>query len=355
VLVIACPCALGLATPTAVTVGTGVGAEHGILIREAEALETAGRLTAVIFDKTGTLTVGEPGVTDVIARGGAAQSELLRLAAAAEVPSEHPLARAIVEHARAQGLDLLEASGFEVAIGRGVLATVEGRRVIVGSARLMGEHSVDLAAAHEALAALEADGKTALAVAVDGEVAGVLALADEPRRSSAEAVARLREEGLKVYLLTGDNRRTAEAIARRVGVTEVLAEVLPDQKAARVREMQEAGEVVAMVGDGINDAPALAQADVGIAIGTGTDVAIEAGEVTLVSGDPLGVVRAIKLSRRTLAHIKQNLFFSFLYNVAAIPLAVAGVLSPMIAAAAMALSSVSVVSNSLRLRRYRPG
>jgi len=236
-----------------------------------------------------------------------------------------------------------------------VLATVEGRRVIVGSARLMGEHSVDLAAAHEALAALEADGKTALAVAVDGEVAGVLALADEPRRSSAEAVARLREEGLKVYLLTGDNRRTAEAIARRVGVTEVLAEVLPDQEAARVRELQEAGEVVAMVGDGINDAPALAQADVGIAIGTGTDVAIEAGEVTLVSGDPLGVVRAIKLSRRTLAHIKQNLFFSFLYNVAAIPLAVAGVLSPMIAAAAMALSSVSVVSNSLRLRRYRPG
>ncbi len=355
VLVIACPCALGLATPTAVTVGTGVGAEHGILIREAEALETAGRLTAVIFDKTGTLTVGEPGVTDVIALGASEQSELLRLAAVAEVPSEHPLARAIVEHARAEGLSLPDAGEFEMAIGRGVLATVDGRRVIVGSARLMAEHSLDLRPAQEALEALEADGKTALAVAVDGEAAGVLALADEPRRSSPEAVARLREEGLKVYLLTGDNRRTAEAIARRVGVTEVLAEVLPDQKAARVRELQEAGEVVAMVGDGINDAPALAQADVGIAIGTGTDVAIEAGEVTLVSGDPLGVVRAINLSRRTLAHIKQNLFFSFFYNVAAIPLAVAGVLSPMIAAAAMALSSVTVVSNSLRLRRYRPG
>jgi Cu+-exporting ATPase len=354
VLVIACPCALGLATPTAVTVGTGVGAEHGILIREAAALETAGQLTAIIFDKTGTLTVGEPGVTDVIPVNDHRRRDLLRLAASAEVPSEHPLGRAIVEYARGNSISPADAEDFEVAIGRGVLATVEGQRVIVGSARLMGEHDVDLSPAREHLEALEADGKTALTVAVDGRVAGVLALADEPRPSAARAVERLQQEGLAVYLLTGDNRRTAEAIARTLGIDEVLAEVLPDQKAERVRELQEAGETVAMVGDGINDAPALAQADVGIAIGTGTDVAIEAGEVTLVSGDPVGVVRAIDLSRRTLVHIKQNLFLSLVYNTAAIPAAAFGLLSPMIAAAAMAASSVSVVSNSLRLRRYEP-
>ncbi|MFO8080389.1 MAG: heavy metal translocating P-type ATPase [Armatimonadota bacterium] len=354
VLVIACPCALGLATPTAVTVGTGLGAQNGILIREAAALETAGRLTAVIFDKTGTLTVGEPGVTDVVPLGEHGRRDVLRLAAAAEVPSEHPLGRAIVEYARTNDIALPEAEDFEVSIGRGVVATVEGHRVVVGSARLMGEHEIDLAPAAKDLEALEADGKTALVIAVDGEAAGVLALADEPRPSAVRAVERLRQEGLQVYLLTGDNRRTAEAIARAVGIDEVLAEVLPDQKAERVRQLQDAGEVVAMVGDGINDAPALAQADVGIAIGTGTDVAIEAGKVTLVSGDPVGVVRAINLSRRTLAHIKQNLFLSFVYNTAAIPVAALGLLDPMIAAAAMAASSVSVVSNSLRLRRAGP-
>ncbi|MFW5868678.1 MAG: heavy metal translocating P-type ATPase, partial [Armatimonadota bacterium] len=342
------------ATPAAVTVGTGLGAQNGILIREAAALEIAGRLTAVIFDKTGTLTVGEPGVTDVVPLGKHKRRGVLRLAAAAEVPSEHPLGRAIVEYARVNEIAPPEAEDFEVAIGRGVEATVEGHRVVVGSARLMGEHSIDLAPAVEHLEALEADGKTALAVAIDGEAAGVLALADEPRPSAARAVERLREEGLQVYLLTGDNRRTAEAIARALGIDEVLAEVLPDQKAERVRELQDAGETVAMVGDGINDAPALAQADVGIAIGTGTDVAIEAGEVTLVSGDPVGVVRAINLSRRTLAHIKQNLFLSFVYNTAAIPVAAFGLLDPMIAAAAMAASSVSVVTNSLRLRKYEP-
>ncbi|MGI5820076.1 MAG: heavy metal translocating P-type ATPase [Armatimonadota bacterium] len=354
VLVIACPCAVGLATPTAVTVGTGVGAEHGILIREAAALESAGRLTAVIFDKTGTLTRGEPGVTDVIPLGERRTREVLRIAAAAEVPSEHPLGRAIVQYARGNDLALPEADEFEVAMGRGVLATVEGRRVIVGSARLMAEQEVDPAPAREHLEALEAAGKTALVVAIDGEAAGVVALADEPRPGAAEAVRRLREEGLQVYLLTGDNRRTAEAIARALKIDEVLAEVLPDQKAERVRELQEAGETVAMVGDGINDAPALAQADVGIAIGTGTDVAIEAGEITLVSGDPVGVVRAINLSRRTLVHIKQNLFLSLVYNTAAIPAAALGLLNPMIAAAAMAASSVSVVGNALRLRRYEP-
>jgi len=354
VLVIACPCALGLATPTAVTVGTGLGAQNGILIREAAALETAGRLTAVIFDKTGTLTVGEPGVTDVIPLGQRKQRDVLRLAAAAELPSEHPLGRAIVEDARANDIVLPDAEGFEVAIGRGVEATVEGQHVVIGSARLMGEHDIDLTPASEHLEALEADGKTALVVAIDGAAVGVLALADEPRPTALRAVSRLREQGLQVYLLTGDNRRTAEAIARQLNIDEVLAEVLPDQKAERVRELQEAGQTVAMVGDGINDAPALAQADVGIAIGTGTDVAIEAGEVTLVSGDPAGVFRAINLSRRTLAHIKQNLFLSLVYNTAAIPAAALGFLNPMIAAAAMAASSVSVVSNSLRLRRYEP-
>ncbi|NLO06242.1 MAG: heavy metal translocating P-type ATPase [candidate division WS1 bacterium] len=355
VLVIACPCALGLATPTAVTVGTGLGAEHGILIRDAAALEIAGRLTAVVFDKTGTLTLGQPGVTDVIPAGELTADELLRLAAAAEVPSEHPLARAIVAHARALEIDLPEAENFEVTIGRGVQATVEGRRITIGSGALMEETGVELAPVQEALERLEAEAKTALVVAVDGEAAGAIALADEVKPTAAEAVTRLRRIGLQVYLLTGDNRRTAEAIAARLGIDRVLAEVLPDEKAAQIRSLQEAGETVAMVGDGINDAPALAQADVGIAIGTGTDVAIEAGSVTLVSGDPLGAPRAILLSRRTLAHIRQNLVLSFVYNVAAIPLAALGLLNPMIAAGAMALSSVSVVSNSLRLRRYRPG
>lgn len=353
VLVIACPCALGLATPTAVTVGTGMGAEHGILIREAAALEVAGRLSAVVFDKTGTVTEGKPAVAEVLALGGRLPEEALRLAAAAEVPSEHPLARALVEHARTRGLTLPEADEFEVIVGRGVTARIEDRAVLVGSPALMVERGVDLSAARQALAAFEAKGQTALVAAIDGEPGAVLALADSVKPSARAAVARLGELGLRVYLLTGDNERTARAVADQLGIDEVLAEVLPDQKADRVRELQEAGATVAMVGDGINDAPALAAADVGIAIGTGTDVAIEAGSITLVSGDPVGVPRAIELSRRTLAHIRQNLFFSFFYNVAAIPLAVAGVLNPMIAAAAMAASSVSVVSNSLRLRAAR--
>ncbi len=353
VLVIACPCALGLATPTAVTVGTGMGAEHGILIREAAALEVAGRLTAVVFDKTGTLTEGRPALTDIAPAEGYLADEVLRLAAAAEVPSEHPLARAIVEHARQSGLDLPEAADFEAIVGRGVTARIDAREVLVGSARLLREHDVDTSDVEDALRELANRGRTALAIAIDGRAAGVLALADTVKPASREAVTRLRAHGLRVYLLTGDNDRTARSVADELGIDEVLAQVLPDEKADRIRALQEAGECVAMVGDGINDAPALAQADVGIAIGTGTDVAIEAGAVTLVSGDPLGVPRAITLSRRTLAHIRQNLFLSFVYNVAAIPLAAAGVLSPMIAAAAMAASSVSVVGNSLRLRRAR--
>ncbi len=354
VLVIACPCALGLATPTAVMVGTGVGAEHGVLIRQAAALETIGALDAVVFDKTGTLTRGEPEVTDLAPVGDIEADELLRLAASAEVPSEHPLGRAIVDHAREAGLELAEVEGFEAIIGRGVAATVDGRAVVIGSGRLMAERGMEPERGAGAAEALEALGRTALLVAVDGRVAGVIGLADVAKPTAREAVERLKQMGLEIYLLTGDNRRTAEAVAAELGIENVLAEVLPDEKATQISRLQSEGLRVAMVGDGINDAPALAQSDVGIAIGTGTDVAMEAGEITLVSGDPVGVVRAVVLSRRTLAHIKQNLFFSFLYNCAAIPLAVAGLLNPMIAAAAMAASSVSVVGNSLRLRRYAP-
>ena len=354
VLLIACPCALGLATPTAVMVGTGVGAEHGVLIRQAAALEVVGRLDAVVFDKTGTLTRGEPDVTEVVALGDLPEDDLLRLAAAAELPSEHPLGRAIVEHTRTRHMDLAEADDFEALVGRGVRATVAGREVLIGSERLMSEHEIDTSAAASTMQELEDLGRTALMVAVDGQVAGIIALADVAKDSSRATVRRLKELGLDIYLLTGDNRRTARAIAEELEIDEVLAEVLPEQKSDAISRLQQEGRLVAMVGDGINDAPALAQADVGIAIGTGTDVAMEAGEITLVSGDPAAVVRAIVLSRRTLAHIKQNLFFSFLYNTAAIPLAMVGLLNPMIAAGAMAASSVSVVGNSLRLRWYAP-
>ncbi|HCU35400.1 MAG TPA: heavy metal translocating P-type ATPase [Armatimonadetes bacterium] len=354
VLVIACPCALGLATPTAVMVGTGVGAESGILIRQAAALEAVGGLDTIVFDKTGTLTEGRPQLTDVRALNETTDDALLRIAGAAELPSEHPLARAIVDTARKTHPDLPQAEQFEAIVGRGVRAVVEGRSVLVGSRRLIEDNGIDTTAAAGELEALQQQGRTALAVAVDGTVSGVLGLADVVKPTSSDAVSALRRMGLEVYLLTGDNERTGQAVGRELGIENVLAEVLPEQKGEQVGALQAAGRRVAMVGDGINDAPALAQADVGIAIGTGTDVAIEAGEITLVSGDPLGVVRAIILSRRTLTHIKQNLFFSFLYNVAAIPLAVAGVLNPMIAAAAMAASSVSVVGNSLRLRWYAP-
>ncbi|MGC9318447.1 MAG: heavy metal translocating P-type ATPase [Armatimonadota bacterium] len=354
VLVIACPCALGLATPTAVMVGTGIGAEHGVLIRQAAALEAVGRLDVVVFDKTGTLTRGEPTVTDLVSVGDLSEEELLGLAAAAENPSEHPLGRAIVGDAVQRGIDIPEAADFTAIVGRGVEATVDGQAVLIGSGRLMSERDVDTSAAEPPLRELEERGRTALLVAVDGEVAGVIALADVAKSTARDAVRRLKALGLDIYLLTGDNRRTARTLAGELEIDEVLAEVLPEQKGDRISSLQAEGHQVAMVGDGINDAPALAQADVGIAIGTGTDVAMEAGEITLVSGDPEGVVRAVILSRRTLAHIKQNLFFSFIYNTAAIPLAVAGLLNPMIAAAAMAASSVSVVGNSLRLRWYAP-
>ncbi|NPV45946.1 MAG: copper-translocating P-type ATPase [Armatimonadetes bacterium] len=350
VLVIACPCALGLATPTAVMVGTGLGAQQGILIREAAALETVGQLQAVVFDKTGTLTRGEPEVTNVVPLAGQAD-EVLRLAASAEVSSEHPLGRAVVARARTDGLSLETVESFQAVTGQGVRAVLpDGQQLLVGTGSLLRDAGISTTAARVQREALEAQGKTVLMVAREGTLLGLIALADTPKPTSAETVALLRQMGLRTYLLTGDNRRTAEAIAAQLNIGEVLAEVMPPHKTAKIAELQAAGLKVAMVGDGINDAPALAQADVGIALGTGTDVAIEAGDITLVSGDPAGVVRAIRLSRLTLRHIKQNLFWAFLYNVAMVPLAMAGVLNPMLAAAAMAMSSVSVVGNSLRMK-----
>jgi len=353
VLVIASPCALGLATPTAVMVGTGLGAEHGILIKQAGVLEVVGRLDTIVFDKTGTLTRGEPEVTNVIVLDDTlSQSDLLVLAAAAESPSEHPIGRAIIKRAKEQDLPIQTVRDFQAVPGQGVRATLNGRNVLVGSEGLMREAGVDFSAAGEAKNALELQGETVLLVASGERLVGLIAVADTLKPNAAATISHLQKMGLCTILMTGDNRRTGEAIARRLNIQKVISEVLPGEKSARVQRLQQEGHRVAMVGDGINDAPALAQADVGIALGTGTDIAMDAGEITLVSGDPLGVVRAVALSRRTLAHIKQNLFFAFFYNSAAIPLAAAGLLNPMLAAGAMAASSISVVSNSLRLRWY---
>ena len=359
VLIIACPCALGLATPLSIMVGTGKGARSGILIRSAEALETAHKLDTIVLDKTGTITAGKPALTDVSVVGTMRDDELLSLVAAAEADSEHPIAAAVVAGARDRGHSVPTADGFASITGKGVRAIVNGRTVIVGTSKLLAENGIDAGQLEQISTRLAAEGKTPVLAAVDGEPAGVLAVADTVKNDSVAAIAALRKLGLQVVMITGDNARTAAAIARQVGVSRVLAEVLPEHKASEIRRLQNEGRQVGMVGDGINDAPALAQADVGLAIGTGTDVAIEAADITLISGSLGGVVTAIQLSRATMRNIRQNLFFALIYNAIGIPVA-AGVLypllglrlSPMIAAAAMALSSLSVVGNANRLNRY---
>ncbi len=351
VLVIACPCALGLATPTALMVGSGMGAEHGILIRSGEAIQTMKDVRIIVFDKTGTITKGKPEVTDVVPANRFAPPLLLYLAASAERGSEHPLGRAIVQEAERKGLSPAEPQEFLAVRGRGVTATVDGRRVLVGSRRFMREHGLDPAPLEEAMRRLEGEAKTAMLVAVEGQLAGAIAVADTLKEDSVAAIRELHRMGLETAMITGDNRRTAEAIARRVGIDHVLAEVLPDGKVAKVQKLQERFGLVAFVGDGINDAPALTQANVGIAIGTGTDIAIEASDITLVRGQLTGVVEAINLSRATFRKIRQNLFWAFFYNVVMIPLAIVGWMHPVLAEIAMATSSVTVVTNANTLRR----
>jgi Cu+-exporting ATPase len=376
VLVIACPCALGLATPTAIMVGTGKGAEHGILIRNGAALERAHQINTVLLDKTGTLTRGEPAVTDVIAAPIFSKDDILRLAASAEHSSEHPLGEAVVKAAAAKSLELSPSSDFNAIPGQGIEAVVEGKKLLLGNLKLIEERGFSLNGLEKKANEFLQEGKTVMFLGQDSQVGGIIALADTLKPGANETVRMLQQMGIETVMLTGDNRRTAEAIAGEAGIDRVLAEVLPEHKADEVKKLQAEGKVVAMVGDGINDAPALAQADIGIAIGTGTDVAIETGDITLISGDLMGVVTAISLSKRTMRTVRQNLFWAFAYNTALIPIAAGvlyvafgktgvpsglhfilgdyGFLNPILAAAAMAASSITVVSNSLRLRRFKP-
>ena len=360
VLVIACPCALGLATPTAIMVGTGKGAENGILIKSGQALEAAYQLDTIVLDKTGTITVGKPSLTDLLPLSAFNRSDLLRLIASAEQHSEHPLAQAILEAAKEEGLDLLPVSHFEAIVGRGLAAQVEGKHLLVGNESLMKEKNIDSSAFQEQLLELSQEGKTAMFVAIDGQLVGILAVADEMKSSSLKAVQELQSMGLEVIMLTGDREETAKAIAQKAGIQKVIAGVLPDGKATAIKGLQEADKKLAMVGDGINDAPALVQADVGIAIGSGADVAIESADVVLMHSDLQDVVKAIKLSQATIRNIKENLFWAFAYNTLGIPIAMGllhlfggPLLTPMLAGLAMSLSSVSVVVNALRLGRFK--
>jgi Cu+-exporting ATPase len=376
VLIIACPCAMGLATPTAIIVGTGKGAEHGVLIKSAGTLETSHKIRAVLLDKTGTLTQGKPRVTDIIALPPTSEDEVLRLAASAEHGSEHPLGEAIAKAALEKTLSISPASDFNAIPGRGIEASMVGKKLLLGNLSLMSEKGLPLNGLGEEAERLRAKGKTVMFLGIDSHIAGIIALADTLKPDAKSAVAALHNMGIEVMMLTGDNQLTAEAIAREAGIDRILAEVLPEHKAEEVKKLQDEGHVVAMVGDGINDAPALAQADVGIAIGTGTDVAVETGDITLISGDLGGIVTAISLSKRTMRAIKQNLFWAFAYNTALIPVAAGvlyiafgntgvpsglhfilgdyGFLNPILAAFAMAASSITVVSNSLRLKRFKP-
>ena len=362
VLVIACPCALGLATPTAIMVGTGKGAENGILIKGGEALETAHKINTIVFDKTGTITEGKPKVTDVLPAGNISKDRLLQLTASAERGSEHPLGQAIVLGAKEAGLSLLEAQQFDSLTGRGIKARLEGEEILAGNRKLMAEQNISLAGMEEISDKLAEEGKTPMYVAIDGELAGIVAVADVVKGSSRAAIERLHKMGIEVAMITGDNKKTASAIAKQVGIDRVLAEVLPQDKSNEVKKLQSENRKVAMVGDGINDAPALAQADIGIAIGSGTDVAMESADIVLMRSDLMDVPTAINLSKHTIRNIKQNLFWAFGYNVIGIPIA-AGILhllfngpllNPIFAAAAMSLSSVSVLTNALRLKRFKP-
>jgi Cu+-exporting ATPase len=353
VLVIACPCAMGLATPTAIMVGTGKGAENGILIRSGESLELAYKLNVVVLDKTGTITRGKPSVTDVVSLNGWSRADLLRVAGAAEKNSEHPLGIAVFEAARSELKGIEESTEFQTTPGKGVQAVVEGRAVLIGTRSYLREHNVSIEAVEDQVNELEAAGKTVMLLSVDGTAQGLLAVADRVKDSSRRAIQVLKEMGLQVYMITGDNRRTAEAIGREVGVADIMADVLPERKAQAVEEIRKQGKIVAMVGDGINDAPALVTADIGMAMGTGTDIAMESADITLMNGDLMSVPIAIQLSQRTMRKIKQNLFWAFFYNIVGIPIAALGMLNPIIAGAAMAFSSVSVVSNSLSLRRFK--
>jgi P-type Cu+ transporter len=353
VLVIACPCALGLATPTAIMVGTGKGAENGILIKGGEHLEKAYKINAVVLDKTGTITKGEPEVTELVSLGKLERGDLLKLAAITEKMSEHPLGVAIYEQGKRELGEIPDPDQFSAIPGQGVTTTIDGNMVFIGTRKLMTEKSIKMLDSEVTATELENAGKTVMFMALNGELEGIIAVADVVKENSAAAIAELQKLGIAVYMLTGDNQRTAQAIARQVGITNVLAEVLPEHKAEEVEKLKKAGKVVAMVGDGINDAPALATADIGMAIGTGTDVAMEAADITLMRGDLRSIPTTIRLSRRTMNKIKQNLFWAFFYNTIGIPFAALGLLNPVIAGAAMAFSSVSVVTNSLSLKRFK--
>ena len=351
VLVIACPCALGLATPTALMVGSGIGAENGVLIRKGEAIQTMKDVHTIVFDKTGTITKGKPEVTDLIAAAKSSKEKLLQLAASVEAGSEHPLGEAIVRGAKDREIEIKEIKNFNSVTGKGVKAEVEGKEVLVGSRKLMEEAGIDTSSFEAELKRLENEAKTAMLAAADGQMLGIVAVADALKEDSVKAITELKKLGLKTAMITGDNQRTAEAIAREVGIDHVVAEVLPDGKVDKVKELQSKFGIIAMVGDGINDAPALTQANVGIAIGTGTDIAIESSDITLVRGDLSSVITAVKLSRATFKKIKQNLFWAFFYNLIAIPVAIMGLLHPVIAEMAMATSSISVVTNANLLRK----
>jgi Cu+-exporting ATPase len=361
ILVIACPCALGLATPTAIMVGTGKGAENGILIKGGAALETTHKITTIVFDKTGTITEGKPEVTDIITTNGTQRERLLQIAASGEKGSEHPLGEAIVRGAEKEGLEIIKVDEFEAIPGHGIEVVIDGFNVLIGNKKLMDDRNISLEELKVKSDQLASEGKTPMYVAMENHLAGIIAVADVVKVSSAKAIQKLQAMGIEVAMITGDNRKTAEAIAKQVGINRVLAEVLPQDKSNEVKKLQAEGKIVCMVGDGINDAPALVQADIGIAIGSGTDVAMESADIVLMRSDLMDVPTAIKLSKSTIRNIKQNLFWAFGYNVAGIPVA-AGILyllggpllNPIFAAAAMAFSSVSVLTNALRLKRFKP-